>query len=47
MEAPCYCCEKRTLGCHAKCAKYQEFREWLDEAKKNEIHRERKYIIYG
>ena len=46
MDAPCYCCEKRSLCCHANCKKYQEFRDWLDNAKKEFIHKERRYIIY-
>lgn len=24
---PCYKCEKRYLGCHDRCSKYQEFRQ--------------------
>ena len=47
METPCYCCEKRKLGCHGNCQDYKAFREWVEETRKNYIHRERCYVIYG
>ena len=25
LEAPCYGCDNREVGCHAKCEKYREF----------------------
>ena len=30
-DAPCKGCEERTLGCHAKCEEYIEYRKRLDE----------------
>lgn len=32
----CYGCEKRTIGCHATCEDYKEFRAKLDERKRRE-----------
>ena len=31
MTAPCKDCPNREMGCHAKCAKYQEYRQNRDE----------------
>ena len=30
MKAPCKDCIKRELGCHSKCADYQEYRKFQD-----------------
>ena len=31
MKCPCKECSKREVGCHGKCANYQEWRKWRDE----------------
>ena len=33
MSAPCYNCEKRTVGCHAICADYKDFSEAREKAR--------------
>ena len=40
MNAPCYKCEDREVGCQGVCKKYKEFRDNLNET--NE--KRRKYI---
>lgn len=35
INAPCYGCECRTVGCHSECDKYKEFAKQV--AKGNEI----------
>lgn len=49
MNNPCYRCEKRQPGCHAKCAKYLAFHEERKEiCKKREADRQiRSFIIEG
>lgn len=32
MNFPCYGCQKREIGCHAKCDQYQEARAEADKA---------------
>ena len=41
---PCYDCEKRYLGCHDYCDKYQEFR--LNRDRLLEEQRKRNYLEY-
>lgn len=31
MEAPCYKCSDRKLGCHSTCDKYKEFKERIED----------------
>ncbi len=42
--SPCYNCEKRYLGCHDYCNKYQEFR--LNRNLLLEKQRKRNYLKY-
>lgn len=38
MKCPCKGCEKRKLGCHARCGDYQAFSEWrADENRRKNI----------
>ena len=39
-KAPCLNCEKRELGCHSNCEKYNEFKQ--EREKENATERERK-----
>ena len=41
---PCYNCEKRYLGCHDYCNKYQEFRQNRNHLLKEQ--RKRNYLKY-
>jgi len=41
---PCYNCEKRYLGCHDYCDKYQEFRQ--NRNKLLNEQRKRNYLKY-
>lgn len=43
MEAPCYNCQDRVLGCHSLCKKYKEFARFRKEQneKKSKAIRER------
>ena len=41
---PCYNCEKRYLGCHDYCNKYQEFRQNRSHLLKEQ--RKRNYLKY-
>lgn len=41
---PCYNCEKRHLGCHDRCSKYQEYR--LNRNLFLEEQRKRNYLKY-
>lgn len=41
---PCYNCEKRYLGCHDSCDKYQEFRENRNHLLNEQ--RKRNYLKY-
>lgn len=41
---PCYDCEKRYLGCHDYCNKYQEFRQNRNQLL--EEQRKRNYLEY-
>ena len=41
---PCYDCEKRYLGCHEYCNKYQEFRQNRNHLLKEQ--RKRNYLKY-
>lgn len=34
METWCKDCEDRHPGCHGKCEKYAEFKQWREERKK-------------
>lgn len=40
MNAPCYNCEDRYVGCHSKCKNYISFRQAKDE--ENEVVKKRK-----
>ena len=52
MICPCHGCEERQVGCHAKCARYEEYRTAYEVIKKmadasrakaklvNDLHRE-------
>ena len=31
VNAPCYGCENRLLGCHSKCKRYNNYRQLLSE----------------
>lgn len=35
MQAPCYKCPDRKLGCHSNCSKYNEFKININLAKQN------------
>lgn len=35
---PCYCCEKRTVDCHAAC---EEYREWAKTNEKIKYNRKK------
>ena len=42
MKCPCRYCEKRHIGCHAKCSDYQE---WNNENERlRNKHREERHI---
>ena len=34
-KSPCYNCEFRTIGCHANCDKYNDWRSLMKEFSKN------------
>lgn len=40
MSAPCYQCERRTVGCHATCDDYKEFAG----SKRQENERRKAYL---
>lgn len=47
---PCYDCEKRYLGCHDYCNKYQEFRQnrnklLNEQRKRNKIESDYYYYV--
>lgn len=33
MKCPCYKCEERQVGCHAKCGRYKEWKEFMEKRK--------------
>lgn len=37
IDAPCYNCDKRCLGCHGKCADYEVYRKakWKENHKRH------------
>lgn len=35
MEAPCKDCAERSVGCHGTCARYAEYRGFLDKQKRD------------
>ncbi|MBO5389411.1 MAG: hypothetical protein J6A59_15010 [Lachnospiraceae bacterium] len=41
-KAPCKGCTDRYLGCHDKCDKYREFKQYNEELK-NKIRQEKQY----
>jgi len=45
MSAPCKDCERRVVGCHAKCNDYTEYRQECNEAnkKRREVNFNRKF----
>ena len=49
LKCPCYKCERRHIGCHANCEKYERFRvenaEVMKELKKakDDIYYSRRY----
>ena len=34
MQAPCYRCENRYLGCHSTCSQYKEFQTECEKIRK-------------
>lgn len=46
MNAPCFLCDDREVGCHTKCSRYVEFRKHMDKAmEQREL--ERKAVEFG
>ena len=41
MDAPCRCCEDRSLGCHASCSKYIEYAKYQEEQRQKRHERQR------
>lgn len=35
-KSPCWLCERRTVGCHNKCADYAEYRKKVEAAREKE-----------
>ena len=34
LDAPCYKCEERHLGCHSSCERYGEYAKAMEEVRK-------------
>ena len=41
MKAPCYNCEDRQIGCHAKCERYQSFSDARKAENAKRLHESR------